>query len=156
VPSEETICAERLCRALGGIQQHLHNAFHVMVCGSQCPDVEAKASGDRGADLVTVQDFVVDLAGLQDVQGQSFQNRFLAQPKASIRPISLPWRWRTTATVVESPSWSHLKLGQSLDSWMYTTILRTICGKNGGYSPLVKDDTRLFRGEGPGLDSLRA
>lgn len=74
MPVEQTLAGQGLLVALGGVQHHLDHALDVAVGRRQSSDVYAQATGDGGADLVLVQDFAFDLAGLEHVLGQCLQH----------------------------------------------------------------------------------
>lgn len=78
MPAEQAVGGERLGIVLGGVEHHFDDALDVAIRRYQADDIHAQAAGDGGADLIAVEDFSLDLAGLQHILGQGAEDCFLA------------------------------------------------------------------------------
>src|SRR5690606_27983004 len=54
VPAKQALGGERLVVVLGGVEHHVHDAFHMAVCRGQCANVHPKPACDGGAHGVEV------------------------------------------------------------------------------------------------------
>ena len=105
---------------LGGVEHHLDDAVDMPVGRRQCPDIESETACERGAYLIDVEDFALDLARFQDVLGQRVQDGLLPQPEAeAFHPADKP---ALPVTHIGEPlghrAWSQRKPGQRLRSWI--------------------------------------
>ena len=137
MPAEQAVSRKRLSVVLGGVEHHFDDALHVAISRDQADDIHAQTAGDGGADLVAVEDFALDLAGLQYVLGQGAEDGFFAQRKAQgLHPSDQPAlamadggeRLGKDAVVPGQVG----PVGQFVD---IGHICRISCGECGSYSP---------------------
>lgn len=73
MPAEEAFGRQRLGKALGGIQHHVHHTVHMPVGGGQRTDVHAQAARDGRAHGLTAERLAFDGAGGDDLLRQRLQ-----------------------------------------------------------------------------------
>ena len=71
-----------------GVEHHFNDAFDIAVGGLEGADINAETAGDRGADLLGVQLFAFDLAALENIGSQGFQDGFL--PEVESESLHVP------------------------------------------------------------------
>ena len=81
MPAEQPVFGECFLVLLRGVEHHLDHAFYVTVGGRQCRRFHSKAVRDRGPHLILVEDFALDLAGLEDVFCQGLKDGLFPQWK---------------------------------------------------------------------------
>src|SRR5215471_16705699 len=79
VPTEHSLVRQRLVIFLGRVEHHFDNAFDVSVCRRERPDVDAETAGDRGTNLIAIEDFTLDLTGLEDILGERVEHSLIAE-----------------------------------------------------------------------------
>ena len=82
VPAEQPLLGQRLGVVLRGVEHHLDDALNVAVRRRQRADIHAETPGDGGAHLIPVEDFALDLAGLEHVLGQGLEHGLRAKAKS--------------------------------------------------------------------------
>lgn len=73
MPAEEAFGRQRLGKALGGIQHHIHHTVRMAVGGGQRTDVHAQAARDGRAHGLTAERLAFDGAGGDDLLRQRLQ-----------------------------------------------------------------------------------
>ena len=73
---------ERLVIMTHGVEHHFNDAIDVAIRWPERADIHAKAACNRGADLLSVQLFPLNVTGLKDIGGQRLENGFLTQIKS--------------------------------------------------------------------------
>jgi hypothetical protein len=79
MPRKEPFGCERLVIVPGGVQHHFNDALDVPVRLLESANVHAEAARNRGSHLFRVKLFPLDLAALEHIGGQGFQDGFLAE-----------------------------------------------------------------------------
>src|SRR5262252_10737881 len=67
MPRKKPFGGEWLVIVARGVEHHFNDALDVAICGLKCADIHAKAAGNRGPDLFSVQLLSLDLAALEHV-----------------------------------------------------------------------------------------
>src|SRR5438132_1247858 len=149
MPTKQSLFREFVLKSLRGVEHHLDDAFDVAVGGRQGRGLDPQATGNRGPDLVLVQDFAFDFAGFEHVFGQRLKDRLLAQGKtervhAANQPsLAMPNGCELFGEAVLIPS----KFGPV---WQLVDVsghnLRTFYGDYSHYSPHGQSNLRISYG----------
>ena len=81
MPPEQPIRREGLTVVARCIEHHFDDAFYIAVRRLQARDINPQAAGDGRADLLSVELFTFDFAGLDHVSGERLEYGFLAELK---------------------------------------------------------------------------
>lgn len=82
MPRKEPVSGERLVIMAGGVEHHLNDSLDMAVCRLKCADIHAKAARNRGADLLSVKLFPLDLTALEHISRQGVQDGLLTEVEA--------------------------------------------------------------------------
>jgi len=78
VPTEQPFVGERLSVFLVGVEHHLDDAIHMAVGRRQPERLHPQPTSDRCTDLVLVENFALDFAGLENILRQGAEHGFIA------------------------------------------------------------------------------
>ena len=73
VPCEQSVCCQGFVVTARSVEHHLDDTFNASVSGFERAYIDAEATGDRGSDLIHIEEFALDFAAFEHVCGQGLE-----------------------------------------------------------------------------------